>query len=104
MRFPVTSCSIYDPYKEGFIPVSTFSSQCIEDHNYLILHFTSFADDECPGVYELIRGIRGIKDSGSVSGLSNVSNKRRYEDESDGGPSKRKKGLNAEIIDLTIDY
>ena len=102
-RFPVTSCSIYNVYKEDFIPVSTFSSQRIEDHNYLILCFTSFTDNECPGVYELIRGIRGVEDSGSVSGLTNVSNKRRFEDESDVGPSKKKKGLNAEIIDLTIN-
>ena len=81
----------------------TFSSQRIEDHNYLILRFTSFTDNECPGVYELICGIRGVEDSGSVSGLTNVSNKRRFEDESDVEPSKKKKGLNAEIIDLTIN-
>ncbi|KIJ96570.1 hypothetical protein K443DRAFT_107046 [Laccaria amethystina LaAM-08-1] len=103
-RFPVTSCSIYDSYKEDFIPVSTFSSQCIEDHNYLILRFTSFTDDECPGVHELIRGIRAVEDSGSICGSTNVSNKRRFEDESGVGPSKRKKGLDTKIIDLTIDY
>jgi hypothetical protein len=103
-RFPVTSCSIYDSYKEDFIPVSTFSSQCIEDHNYLILRFTSFTDDECPGVHELIRGIRAVEYSGSICGSTNVSNKRRFEDESGVGPLKRKKGLDTKIIDLTIDY
>ncbi|EDR07377.1 uncharacterized protein LACBIDRAFT_327819 [Laccaria bicolor S238N-H82] len=103
-RFPVTSCSIYDSYKADFIPISTFSSQRIEDHNYLIVRFTSYTDDECPGVYELIRGIRGAEDSGSVSGPTKVSNKRQFEDKSDVGPSKRKKGLDTEIIDLTLDY
>jgi len=53
--FPDSSWDVYDPYKQSFVAISTFSEQRIHGSNeFLVIRPESFTDNDCPGIHALL--------------------------------------------------
>jgi hypothetical protein len=54
-EFPNASWNVYDPFKQSFIGISTFSQQQIHgDDEFLVVRPESFTDKDCPGIHALL--------------------------------------------------
>jgi len=53
--FPDASWDIYDPFKQSFVGISTFSQQQIYGTDeFLVIRPESFTDQDCPGIHALL--------------------------------------------------
>ncbi|KAF8062347.1 hypothetical protein FPV67DRAFT_267713 [Lyophyllum atratum] len=57
--FPYTAYSIYDAFRDRFLPLPTFSSMEVQDHEFLILRSSTLDDEDCPDLRRLITNLRG---------------------------------------------
>ncbi|KIM35705.1 hypothetical protein M413DRAFT_32270 [Hebeloma cylindrosporum] len=95
MHFPHSSWSIYDRFREGFNPIPTYSAFKVIEDEFFIVRPTSFLDENCQGLGDLITRLHSLPMEGMPakgSARAREKRKRAVEEEgSDAGPSKRKK-------------
>ncbi|PPQ84362.1 hypothetical protein CVT25_013258 [Psilocybe cyanescens] len=57
-NFPTISWSVYDRFRESFLPIPTFDNLTIVDGEFLIIQPTAFNDQDCEGLNTLITRMR----------------------------------------------
>ncbi|KAF8810571.1 hypothetical protein BYT27DRAFT_7091515 [Phlegmacium glaucopus] len=76
--------SVYDRFREEFIPIATFSNLAVLTNEFLVLRRSSFVDKDCEGLDDLLADLKSL-------GLHNPCHLKRARAEDDTGPSKRRK-------------
>jgi len=84
---------VYDRFREEFIPIPIFSNLVVMKNEFLVLRPSSFADEDCEGLDDLLAELKSLS-------LHKPDHLKRAKGEDEAGPSKRRKpNTHDEILD-----
>jgi len=75
---------VYDRFRGEFIPIPTFSNLAVLKNEFLVLRPSSFANEDCEGLDDLLEELNGL-------GLRKPDHLKRAKGDGKAGPSKRRK-------------